>query len=93
MINQHRMPLIFYAVMAIVMSATPVRVNAASDELPSMELLEFLGEWQTEEGDWVDPERFLTISENELDSEQLKKASANDYMRTNDNVKEEHSDD
>ena len=23
--------------------------------MPSMELLEFLGEWETEDGEWVDP--------------------------------------
>lgn len=27
-----------------------------SDSLPSMEFLEFLGEWETDEGEWVDPE-------------------------------------
>jgi len=42
--------------------------KAASDEKPSMELLEFLGEWQTDDGDWVDPMRFLNISEKDLES-------------------------
>jgi len=26
-----------------------------AEELPSMEFLEYLGEWETEEGDWIDP--------------------------------------
>ena len=25
-------------------------------EVPAVELLEFLGEWETEEGEWIDPE-------------------------------------
>lgn len=27
-----------------------------SDSSPTMEFLEFLGEWETDEGDWIDPE-------------------------------------
>ena len=27
-----------------------------SDSLPSMEFLEYLGEWETDEGDWIEPE-------------------------------------
>ncbi|NOZ54668.1 MAG: hypothetical protein GXP08_16290 [Gammaproteobacteria bacterium] len=64
----------------IAVSGTPVCANAASGEPVSMELLEFLGEWQTEEGDWVDPMRFLNVSENDLDSEQLKKTSSHDVV-------------
>jgi hypothetical protein len=26
------------------------------DEAPSLELLEFLGEWETSDGEWIDPE-------------------------------------
>lgn len=26
-----------------------------SEAMPSIEFLEFLGEWETEEGDWIDP--------------------------------------
>lgn len=25
------------------------------DELPDLELLEFLGKWETDEGEWIDP--------------------------------------
>jgi len=28
---------------------------SAAEDMPSMEFLEFLGEWETEEGDWIDP--------------------------------------
>ncbi len=27
----------------------------AGDEAPSLELLEFLGEWESSDGEWVDP--------------------------------------
>lgn len=32
------------------------------EELPSMELLEFLGEWETEDGEWIDPEELDEIA-------------------------------
>jgi hypothetical protein len=31
-------------------------VWASDDNQPSMEFLEFLGEWETEDGEWVDPQ-------------------------------------
>ena len=34
-------------------STTVVYDDDAS--MPSMELLEFLGEWETEDGEWIDP--------------------------------------
>lgn len=35
-------------------------------ESPSMDLLEFLGEWETQEGDWIDPEELgnMPLDEN-----------------------------
>jgi len=87
MIYHNSIAHIVYALMILALFGAPIRASIASDELPSMELLEFLGEWQTEEGDWIDPTRFLDINETDLDSEQLKKTS------TDDNVKEERSDD
>jgi len=30
-------------------------VTAQQDEQPSMEFLEFLGEWENDRGEWVDP--------------------------------------
>ena len=29
------------------------RINI--EEIPSMDFLEFLGEWETEQGEWIDP--------------------------------------
>lgn len=31
----------------------------AESEVPTLELLEFLAEWQDEEGDWIDPVEFV----------------------------------
>jgi len=36
-----------------------------SDEAPSMELLEFLGEFQTQDGQWMDPVQFLETDQSE----------------------------
>lgn len=41
-------------------------------EVPSIEFLEFLGEWQTDEGEWIDPEdmedEYLAQQLNEVDT-------------------------
>ena len=47
---------------------------------PSMELLEFLGEWQTQDGQWFDPMQF--------DAD----ANANANTNTNTNVSTDHED-
>jgi len=49
--------------------------KAADDEKPSMELLEFLGEWQTKDGEWVDPMRFLNVSDSDLNGNQATKVN------------------
>ena len=39
----------------------------ANDEqqiIPDMDFLEFLGEWETEQGEWIDPE---TLDDNEIE--------------------------
>ncbi len=36
----------------------PNQITVEADDdtsMPSMALLEFLGEWETEDGDWIDP--------------------------------------
>ena len=52
--------------------------KAASDEKPSMELLEFLGEWQTDDGEWVDPTRFLNIADEDLQSTAVTKVNVSE---------------
>ncbi|MCG8325085.1 MAG: hypothetical protein MI673_06170, partial [Thiotrichales bacterium] len=32
------------------------RQNETHQELPGAEFLEFLGEWETDQGEWIDPE-------------------------------------
>ncbi|GJL77368.1 MAG: hypothetical protein NPINA01_03570 [Nitrospinaceae bacterium] len=33
-----------------------------AQEIPSLEFLEFLGEWETEDGRWIDPEELEKMS-------------------------------
>ena len=54
----------------IILLSIAFDVHAANDDgQPSMELLEFLGEWQTKDGDWVDPMRFLNVSDEDLEKD------------------------
>ena len=43
----------------------------AGDNAPSVELLEFLGEWETEEGRWIDPTQFdpTPFNDREMDKD------------------------
>ena len=46
-----------------------VRENAPKEntEMPSLEFLEFLGDWETDDGEWIDPEELeqITITDQE----------------------------
>ncbi len=57
--------------------------SKAADEqdTPSMELLEFLGEWQTKDGDWVDPMRFLDVQEDDLKTATSEKVNVDEITR------------
>ena len=52
------------------------RKNAENTEAPSLEFLEFLGDWETDDGEWIDPEELeqitLTDQEQEVEDEQQK---------------------
>jgi hypothetical protein len=39
-------------------------------EMPSLELLEFLGDWETEDGEWIDPEELEQIVVTDQEQEQ-----------------------
>jgi len=39
-----------------------VRERSENTEMPSLELLEFLGDWETDDGEWVDPEELEQIA-------------------------------
>ena len=51
-----------------------VRESIENAETPSLEFLEFLGDWETDDGEWIDPEELeqITIGEQEYDDEQQK---------------------
>lgn len=60
-------------VMFFLMSMAAVAVQGAEQDSPSLELLEFLGEWETENGRWVDPTEFKDVvlpDEEQEDEEQ-----------------------
>lgn len=40
------------------------------DESPALDFIEFLGEWETEEGEWIDPNEFDTEEYAGLESEE-----------------------
>lgn len=44
-------------------SATTTLAQNVTDEAPSLELLQFLGEWETREGKWVDPVAFGALTQ------------------------------
>lgn len=43
----------------------PQQVLAEEDILPSLEFLEFLADWQTDQGEWLDPLQMLQLADNE----------------------------
>ena len=56
---------IFFQAFGIVMMLFGGGVQANEDELPSSEFLEFLGQWETTQGEWVDPQAFM--DDNQID--------------------------
>ena len=44
--------------------------HAENDDSPSMEFLEFLGEFQTDDGEWTDPLKLLDMEQSEPKREQ-----------------------
>lgn len=62
----------FYWLFALLLAATPAW--AETDE-PSLELLEFLAEWQDGEGDWVDPVEFSGYETDRIEDEQNEESS------------------
>jgi hypothetical protein len=70
-----QMALLPIAIFIILLGIALDAKAASDDDNPSMELLEFLGEWQTKDGEWVDPMRFLNVSEEDLEKEPLAKVN------------------
>ncbi|MEE8259450.1 MAG: hypothetical protein V3R14_00475 [Nitrospinaceae bacterium] len=63
---------------ALAQEPQQVRESAPKEntEMPSLELLEFLGDWETEDGEWIDPEELeqiaITDQEQEVEDEKQK---------------------
>ena len=76
-----QMALIPVAIFIILLSIAFDANAANDDESPSMELLEFLGEWQTKDGDWVDPMRFLDVSDEDLERNSSLKVNVKEVTR------------
>ncbi len=47
--------------MIFLMNMSAVAAQGAEQDPPSIELLEFLGEWETWDGTWVDPTEFKDV--------------------------------
>jgi hypothetical protein len=66
----------------VILLGIVIDANAADDDAsPSMELLEFLGEWQTKDGEWVDPMRFLNVSDRDLEKDPDATVNVNEVTR------------
>lgn len=39
-----------------------------AEQLPDLEMLEYLGSWETENGDWFDPLQLFELAENSLNT-------------------------
>jgi hypothetical protein len=48
-------PLIIGVMLVLTTTTLPAAEQHADDTVPDIELLEFLGSWQTPEGDYLDP--------------------------------------
>lgn len=55
---------------AFAQESGPVREGTEVAEMPSLELLEFLGDWETDDGEWIDPEELEQIALTDQEQEQ-----------------------
>ena len=51
-------PVIFLGLASTAAQAADNADAGQSEDVPSLEFLEFLGQWETDEGEWVGPEVF-----------------------------------
>ena len=47
----------------------PDQAGSEESEIPSLELLEFLGDWETDDGEWIDPEELEQIALSDQEQE------------------------
>ena len=57
---------------AVLLSLASTELYGNQDEAPSDELLEFLGEFQTQDGEWFDPLNLLDVKQSELQQDEIK---------------------
>ena len=69
------------AALFLLLLTIAIDAKAASDDKPSMELLEFLGEWQTKDGEWVDPMRFMDVDDEDLKQDSDSTVNVNEDIR------------
>jgi len=60
---------------ALAQAPGEVREESENTEMPSLEFLEFLGDWETEDGEWIDPEELeqIALTDQEQENEDAKK--------------------
>ena len=61
--------------MILLIGLNASKVQGTDQEQPSMELLEFLGSWETEGGEWIDP---TELDETTLPAEEKKDEEGKD---------------
>lgn len=54
------------AIASVLLAFSGSGVRADANEPPSMEFLEFLGEWESSDGQWMDPLTINELQENEM---------------------------
>ena len=59
----------------LIMSSMTILADETQHALPSIEMLEFLGQWETASGEWIDPASLEDIS---LGEQEQKKDKQND---------------
>ena len=59
--------------LAVLVMTIPSKIAWPSEEeLPSLEMLEFLAEWETDDGEWIDPIALYTEPDNATSDSQYK---------------------
>ena len=48
----------------------PEQATSEESEAPSLEFLEFLGDWETDDGEWIDPEELEQIALTDQEQEE-----------------------
>ena len=56
---------IIFALYCITGCILPMGIHAESSEQPELEFLEFLAEWQSDQGEWIDPLQMQNLAQHE----------------------------